>query len=100
MKQKNDLKQDISDVHFSLFVMYNSVYKECWRYENDYGWGKKNARHKIGKTQEQLADETDYSLRQISRFENDKYLKRYDKFLQLIVALELYEPVKEEKVDM
>lgn len=60
----------------------------------------KNARHKIGKTQEQLADETDYSLRQISRFENDKYLKRYDKFLQLIVALELYEPVKEEKVDM
>lgn len=60
----------------------------------------KNARHKIGKTQEQLADETDYSLRQISRVENDKYLKRYDKFLQLIVALELYEPVKEEKVDM
>jgi len=60
----------------------------------------KNARHKIGKTQEQLADETDYSSRQISRFENDKYLKRYDKFLQLIVALELYEPVKEEKVDM
>ncbi|GAB6954189.1 helix-turn-helix domain-containing protein [Mediterraneibacter glycyrrhizinilyticus] len=60
----------------------------------------KNARHKIGKTQEQLADETDYSLRQISRFENDKYLKRYDKVLQLIVALELYEPVKEEKVDM
>ena len=60
----------------------------------------KNARHKIGKTQKQLADETDYSLRQISRFENDKYLKRYDKFLQLIVALELYEPVKEEKVDM
>ncbi len=58
----------------------------------------KNARHKIGKIQEQLADETDYSLRQISRFENDKYLKRYDKFLQLIVTLELYEPVKEEKV--
>ena len=58
----------------------------------------KNARHKIGKTQEQLADETDYSLRQISRFENDKYLKRYDKFLQLIVTLELYEPVKEKKV--
>lgn len=60
----------------------------------------KNARRKIGKTQEQIADETDYSLRQISRFENDRYLKRYDKFLQLIVALELYEPVKEEKVDI
>ena len=27
----------------------------------------KNARHKIGKTQEQLADETDYSSRQLSR---------------------------------
>ena len=60
----------------------------------------KNARRKIGKTQEQIVDETDYSLRQISRFENDRYLKRYDKFLQLIVALELYEPVKEEKVDI
>lgn len=62
----------------------------------------KNARHKIGKTQEQLADETDYSSRQISRFENNEYLERYDKFLQLIVALELYEPVKdgEAKVDL
>lgn len=58
----------------------------------------KNARHKIGKTQEQLADELGYSLRQISRFENNEYLERYDKFLQLIVVLELYEPVKEEKV--
>lgn len=57
----------------------------------------KNARRKIGKTQEQLADETDYSSRQLSRFENNENLERYDKFLQLIVALELYEPVQEKK---
>ena len=49
----------------------------------------KNARRKIGKTQE-----VDISSRGISRFENDKYLDRYNKFLQLVVALELYEPVK------
>ena len=54
----------------------------------------KNARRKIGKTQEQLAEEIDISSRGISRFENDKYLDRYNKFLQLVVALELYEPVK------
>ena len=53
----------------------------------------KIARHKMGKTQEQLADETDYSSRQLSRFENNENLERYDKFLQLIVALKLYEPV-------
>lgn len=55
----------------------------------------KKARCKIGKTQEQLADEIDYSPRQLSRFENNKNLERYDKFLQLIVALNLYEPVEE-----
>lgn len=54
----------------------------------------KNARRKIGKTQEQLAEEIDISSRGISWFENDKYLDRYNKFLQLVVALELYEPVK------
>lgn len=55
----------------------------------------KKARCKIGKTQEQLADEIDYSPRQLSRFENNENLERYDKFLQLIVALNLYEPVEE-----
>lgn len=41
----------------------------------------KNARRKIGKTQEQLADEMDISQRQLSRFENNENLERYDKFL-------------------
>ena len=60
----------------------------------------KNARQRIGRTLEELADETDYSPRQLSRFE--KNLVRYDKFLQLIVALELYKPVqkKNQKVDL
>ncbi|MCI6533392.1 helix-turn-helix domain-containing protein [Blautia obeum] len=56
----------------------------------------KNARKKIGKTQEQLAEELDISSRKLSRLENDKNLERYDKFLQLVVTLELYKPVKEE----
>jgi transcriptional regulator with XRE-family HTH domain len=63
----------------------------------------KNARQKIGKTQEQLADEMDYSPRQLSRFENNENLERYDKFLQLVVTLELYRPVektKEEKTEV
>lgn len=57
----------------------------------------KKARRKIGKTQEQLADEMNISLRQISRFENNEYLERYDKFLQLVVALQLYKPIEENK---
>lgn len=62
----------------------------------------KNARQRIGKTLEELADETDYSPRQLSRFEKKENLVRYDKFLQLIVALELYKPVqkKNQKVDL
>ena len=36
----------------------------------------RNARKRMGKTQEQLADEMDISLRQISRFENDENLHR------------------------
>ena len=58
----------------------------------------KNARQRIGKTLEELADETDYSPRQLSSFEKNENLVRYDKFLQLIVALELYKPVQ--KVDL
>ncbi len=58
----------------------------------------KNARQRIGKTLEELADEMDYSPRQLSRFEKNENLVRYDKFLQLIVALELYKPVQ--KVDL
>ena len=62
----------------------------------------KNARQRIGKTLEELADETDYAPRQLSRFEKNENLVRYDKFLQLIVALELYKPVqkKNQKVDL
>lgn len=62
----------------------------------------KNARQRIGKTLEELADEMDYSPRQLSRFEKNENLVRYDKFLQLIVALELYKPVqkKNQKVDL
>jgi len=62
----------------------------------------KNARQRIGKTLEELADETDYSPRQLSLFEKNENLVRYDKFLQLIVALELYKPVqkKNQKVDL
>lgn len=56
----------------------------------------KNARNKIGKTQEQIAAENNYSQRQISRFENDENLERYDKFLKLVVDLDLYEPVQKE----
>lgn len=57
----------------------------------------KNARRKIGKTQEELADEVDISQRQLSRFENNENLARYDKFLQIVVTLGLYEPVKREE---
>ena len=62
----------------------------------------KNARQRIGKTLEELADATDYSPRQLSRFEKNENLVRYDKFLQLIVALELYKPVQKrnQKVDL
>lgn len=57
----------------------------------------RNARKRMGKTQEQLADEMDISLRQISRFENDENLRRYEKFLELVVALDLYKRNEEEK---
>lgn len=56
----------------------------------------RNARRKVGKTQEQLADEMNISQRQLSRFENNENLRRYDKFLQLVVILDLYKPTKEE----
>lgn len=56
----------------------------------------RNAHRKVGKTQERLADELNISQRQLSRFENDEYLGRYDKFLQLVVTLDLYKPTKEE----
>ena len=57
----------------------------------------RNARKRMGKTQEQLADEMDISLRQISRFENDKNLRRYKKVLELVVALDLYKRNEEDK---
>ena len=57
----------------------------------------RNARKRMGKTQEQLADEMDISLRQISRFENDENLRRYEKFLELVVALALYKRNEEDK---
>ena len=57
----------------------------------------RNARRKAGKTQEQLADEMNISQRQLSRFENDENLRRYDKFLQLVVALDLYKPTNENR---
>ena len=56
----------------------------------------RNARRKVGKTQEQLADEMNISQRQLSRFENNENLRRYDKFLQLVVTLDLYKQTKEE----
>ena len=57
----------------------------------------RNARKRMSKTQEQLADEMDISLRQISRFENDENLRRYEKFLELVVALDLYKRNEEDK---
>lgn len=60
----------------------------------------KKARRRIGKTQEQLADELNMALRQLSRFENNEYLERYDKFLQLVVALQLYKPMEEDKEEV
>ena len=60
----------------------------------------KKARRKIGKTQEQLAEEMNISLRQLSRFENNEYLERYDKFLQLVVALQLYKPIEKYKEEV
>lgn len=57
----------------------------------------RNARKRMGKTQEQLANEMDISLRQISRFENDENLRRYEKFLELVVALDLYKRNEEDK---
>ena len=60
----------------------------------------RKARRKNGKTQEQLAEEMNISLRQLSRFENNEYLERYDKFLQLVVALQLYKPIEEYKEEV
>ena len=54
----------------------------------------KNARRKIGKTQEELADEIDFSPRQLSRIENNKSLGKYGRFLQLVEKLGLYEKVQ------
>ena len=56
----------------------------------------KNARRKIGKTQEQLAEEMNISMRQISRFENNEYLERYGKFIDLVVFLKLYKRTDED----
>lgn len=53
----------------------------------------KEARRKIGKTQEQLAEEMDISLRQLSRFENNENLRKYDKFLELVVRLDLFKQI-------
>lgn len=56
----------------------------------------KDARRKLGKTQEQLADEIDISQRQLSRFENDQSLKKYGKFLHLVETLKLYKPINDD----
>ena len=64
------------------------------------GEALKGARRKIGKTQEELSESIDYSSRQISRFENNKNLGKYDKFLQLVVELNLYKPVKEDEKEV
>lgn len=57
----------------------------------------KNARQKIGKTQEELSDVVNYSPRQISRFENDMNLERYDKFLEYLLTLKLIKPADDVK---
>ena len=49
----------------------------------------KKARIKIGKTQEQLADEMNMSQRKLSRFENNLNLQRYDEFVNLLLTLGL-----------
>lgn len=64
------------------------------------GEALKEARRKIGKTQEELSESIDYSSRQISRFENNKNLGKYDKFFQLVVELNLYKPVKEDEKEV
>lgn len=50
----------------------------------------KQARKKLGKTQEQVAEEMEISLRRLSRLENNVNLQRYNEFLELVVTLELY----------
>lgn len=51
----------------------------------------RKARQRKGITQEQLADITDFSPRQICRFENNKNLTKCDKYLRLFQTLQMLE---------
>lgn len=53
------------------------------------GSDMRDARKRIGKTQEQLAEEVNISPRKLSRFENGKSLARYNAFLKLLERLGL-----------
>ena len=49
----------------------------------------KEARKRVGLTQENLAEETDFSLRQISRFERNENLCKLNKYFRLFQMLDI-----------
>ena len=49
----------------------------------------RRARQHMGLTQEQLADVTEFSPRQICRFENNENLKKFNKYLKLSEVLQI-----------
>ena len=51
----------------------------------------REARLKLGVTQDEVADKTDFSTRQIGRFENDKNLQKCNKYFALFQVLQLEE---------
>lgn len=55
------------------------------------------ARKRVGLTQEDLADETDFSVRQIARFESNENLKKLNKYYNLFISLSLCSKSDEEK---
>ena len=49
----------------------------------------RNARKEIGLTQLEIADATDFSTRQIGRFENNENLSKVNKYFRLFTLLGL-----------
>lgn len=57
----------------------------------------KEARKRVGMTQENLAEETDFSLRQISRFERNENLNKLNKYFRLFQMLHIEIKIEDEE---
>ena len=84
----NIYKQDSGDVHFMFIKVYNQ--KKQFRggkIMEIRGEDLRQARKKAGLTQEKVADETEFSQRQISRFERNENLGKLNKYFKLFMML-------------